>query len=95
MHDTINMKASMFSRLLWRSMLTLPGKHKKTFVYLGSLRGQYKCVVACFSAKGKHMYPRSQWLHGGSAADSLLVWRARIPPGAWTFCLLGLLCVAS
>jgi len=85
MHVTISKEAIKFSRVIWRSVLTLPGKHKKTFACLGGLRGQHNCVVACFNAKGKHMYPRSQWPHGGSAADCLLVLRARIPPGAWTF----------
>jgi hypothetical protein len=46
---TINKEAIKFSEVLWCSVLVLPGKHKKTSAYLGSLRGQHNCVVACFN----------------------------------------------
>ena len=68
MHVTISREAIQFSIVLWRSVLTLPGKHKKTFAYLGSLRGQHKCLVACFNAKGKHYVPpilvAARWVGG-------------------------------
>ena len=85
MDVTMNKEAIKFSRVLWLSVLTLPGKHKKTFAYLEGSAGNIAVLLPALMQRVSICTPRYQWPHGGSVADSLLVLRARIPPGAWMF----------
>ena len=80
--------------MLWRCVLALTGKHRKTFAYLGSLRGQHNCVVACFNAKGIPD-PSGPWSKAWVCGRFLAGIAGSNPAEGMDICLLGVLCGES